>query len=252
MLNFRNTSIFFGLLIGVLIILGPLWVVIAALLLYSFLLFLGSYFIQLGFYIRSICSADTKEKVIAFSFDDGPADQYSSEILDTLKQYEVEAAFFCIGKRIPGREKIVMRIMNEGHLIGNHSYSHHFWFDLFSSRRMLEDINQMNDMVRALTGQRPRLFRPPYGVTNPNLYKAIRPGGLTSVGWSIRSLDTVERNEDRLFKKIMKGLRPGAILLFHDTSKTTLSVLPLLIGTIREQGYSIRRLDKMCNLQAYD
>jgi peptidoglycan/xylan/chitin deacetylase (PgdA/CDA1 family) len=155
MLNFRNTSIFFGLLIGVLIILGPLWVVIAALLLYSFLLFLGSYFIQLGFYIRSICSADTKEKVIAFSFDDGPADQYSSEILDTLKQYEVEAAFFCIGKRIPGREKIVMRIMNEGHLIGNHSYSHHFWFDLFSSRRMLEDINQMNDMVRALGAAAP-------------------------------------------------------------------------------------------------
>ena len=98
----------------------------------------------------------------------------------------------------------------------------------------------------------PRFFRPPYGVTNPNLKKAVLLGGLISIGWSIRSYDTVIRNEKHLLSKILKALKPGAILLLHDTSETTLQILPQLLKGIREKDISMRRLDKMINLNPYE
>ena len=149
------------------------------------------------------------------------------DILQVLKAHHTEAAFFCIGERIGGNEQLLQQILAEGHIIGNHSYSHHFWFDLFSSRKMLNDMQLMGEATRQITGMVPRLFRPPYGVTNPNLRKAIESGGYISVGWSVRSFDTVIKKQDKLLQKINSALKPGAIFLFHDTSRTTLDILPL-------------------------
>jgi peptidoglycan/xylan/chitin deacetylase (PgdA/CDA1 family) len=221
------------------------------LLLYVSVLFCGSYFIRWGFFLKSICSVKTTERWIAVSFDDGP-DEYSSRLLDILQENKVEAAFFCIGKKIPGNEDLISRLIGDGHIIGNHSFSHHPLFDLFSSRRMLNDIKQMNSQVENITGLSPRFFRPPYGVTNPHLKKAVMQAGMISIGWSVRSYDTVIRNQKRLLDKIRSALKPGAILLLHDTSETTVAILPDLLKTIRDQGYQIIRLDKMINLKPYD
>ncbi|HMH32279.1 MAG TPA: polysaccharide deacetylase family protein, partial [Puia sp.] len=188
---------------------------------------------------------------IAFSFDDGPADRYTESILKILKEHQVESAFFCIGKNIHGREQVLKQIHAEGHMIGNHSYTHGPLFDLLSPARMLADLQLMDQVMSEVLSLRPRLFRPPYGVTNPNLAQAIRKGGYVPVGWSIRSLDTVNRDEKRLFKKITGSLRPGAIILFHDTSQTTLAILPALIRYVKEKGYEITRLDKLLKLDPY-
>jgi len=139
------------------------------------------------------------------------------EILHLLQQHAVKATFFCIGKRIPGNESILQQIKEDGHIIGNHSYSHHFWFDMFSSKKMLQDLRLMDEEVERVAGVQPKLFRPPYGVTNPNLSKAITSGGYTPIGWSVRSMDTVIKDERKLLAKINKGLHPGAVFLFHDT-----------------------------------
>ena len=147
------------------------------------------------FFYKVICSANTDQKEIAISFDDGPASNYTPEILQLLKQDNVKAAFFCIGNRIAGNESIIAKIKEEGHIIGNHSYSHHFWFDLFSSKKMLDDLKKMDQEIERVIGLQPKLFRPPYGVTNPNLKKAIIKGDYTPVGWSVRSMDTVIKNE---------------------------------------------------------
>ncbi len=221
------------------------------LLIYVSVLFCGSYFIRLGFFMKSICSADTREKVIAISFDDGPAADKTNAILDILQASETEAAFFCIGKNINGEEDILKRITSEGHILGNHSFSHHHFFDLFSPGRMRKDLQEMNLLCKKITGFQPRFFRPPYGVTNPNLKKAVMQSGMISIGWSIRSLDTVIKNESHLIHKILSALRPGAILLLHDSQDITVSVLPDLIKGIREKGYRIQRLDKMLNLSPY-
>ena len=221
------------------------------LLIYLSILFCGSYFIEWGFFFKSVCSVKTKEKCIALSFDDGPTGTNTERILDILQKNGVETAFFCIGKNIPGREEQLKRILREGHVIGNHSYSHHRLFDLFSSRKMLEDIRQMDLTCKDITGLSPRFFRPPYGVTNPNLKRAVLQGGLISIGWSIRSYDTSIRNEERLYKKIMGSLKPGAIVLLHDSSDTTVQILPRLLKAIQEKGYQLVRLDKMINFNPY-
>lgn len=256
MLNFRNTNIFIAALLLMLFILNHFYSVSSfiyfiVLLVYSIILFYGSYFIHSNFYIKTICSANTTKKEIAISFDDGPATNYTQEILQVLKNENIKATFFCIGNRIEGNEKILQQINDEGHVIGNHSYSHHFWFDLFSSKKMLNDMALMNKITREKIGLTPKFFRPPYGVTNPNLKNAIVKGNYIPIGWNIRSMDTVINDEEKLLEKITSKIKPGAIILFHDTSKTTLAVLPAFIHFVKTNGYEITRLDKMLNLKPY-
>ncbi len=256
MLNFRNTNILFSILlialIGVHIKLGlPVYVYILLFIVYSLIVFYGCYNVGSNFFIKIVCSATTDKKEIAISFDDGPATNYTPEILKLLKQENIKATFFCIGNRITGNENILKQIKEEGHIIGNHSYSHHFWFDMYSSKKMLNDLKMMDDEMERATGLRPKLFRPPYGVTNPNLKKAIIKGGYTPVGWSVRSLDTVIKDEKKLLNKIMDSLKPGAVFLFHDTQKVTLNVLPEFIQEVKNRGYQIVPLDKLLHLTPY-
>jgi len=256
MLNFRNTNIVFIFLLIVLIVLDtrgglPWYVYFITCLIYSSILFYGCYCVGSNFFIKVICAAQTDKKEIAISFDDGPVASNTHDILQLLEREKVKATFFCIGKRIKGNELILKQIADEGHLIGNHSYSHHFWFDMFSSKKMLNDLKQMDNEVERVTGLHPKLFRPPYGVTNPNLAKAIKNGDYTPVGWSARSLDTVIKDKKKLMDRICKSIAPGAVFLFHDTSETTLHVLPDFIREVKNRGYQIVPLDKMLHLEAY-
>jgi peptidoglycan-N-acetylglucosamine deacetylase len=256
MLNFRNTNIFFSLLlialIGYQIYYGLAWYVyLVVLIIYSLVLFYGSYFIQAGFYIQSICKVDTNKKEIAISFDDGPANEHTDAVLDILRENKIEAAFFCIGNRVEKNESLLKKIHDAGHIIGNHSFSHATWFDLFSSQKMLDDMKMMDEAVKKVTGLTPKLFRPPYGVTNPNLKRAIVRGKYISIGWNIRSFDTVIKDENRLMQKVTRALKPGSIILFHDTSNTTLKMLPSFLKYLFDHGYTVTRLDKMLNLNPY-
>ncbi len=256
MLNFRNTNIFFIILfiilIGIHVNYGlPFYIYPLVFVVYSLIVFYGCINVNAGFFIKIICSAPTDKKEIAISFDDGPATNYTPEILQLLKKENVKAGFFCIGNRIAGNENILKQIQEHGHIIGNHSYSHHFWFDMFSSKKMLEDLRSMDREMKRVIGIEPRLFRPPYGVTNPNLKKAIIAGGYTPIGWSVRSMDTVARDEKKLLQKMNQSLKPGAVFLFHDTSKTTLNILPAFIKEVKNKGYQIIPLDKLLHLKSY-
>ena len=256
MLNFRNTNIFFTLLLIVAIpvhIKYGLSFYFYCLLpiAYSLIVFWGCINVSSNFFIPIFCKADTDKKEIAISFDDGPAENYTQQILEILKAEQVKATFFCIGNRISGNQNILQQINEKGHLIGNHSYSHHFWFDMYSAKKMQEDLKQMDTEMERVTGLRPKLFRPPYGVTNPNLAKVIKKGGYIPVGWSVRSLDTVAKNEQQLLNKINAGIKPGAVFLFHDTCKITVNVLPEFIKEVKKRGYNIIPLDKLLALQAY-
>jgi len=218
---------------------------------YSLVLFYGCYYVGSNFFIPIICSLKTDKKVIALSFDDGPVAENTLQILQLLKNNNAQAAFFCIGSRIAGNEAILKQAYDEGHIIGNHTFSHHFWFDMFSAKKMLTDMRMMDQAMDNVIGKTPKLFRPPYGVTNPNLKKAIIQGNYIPVGWSMRSMDTVIKDEKKLLNKVISKIKPGAVFLFHDTSNTTVAVLPAIIKHIQANGYEIIRLDKMLNLQAY-
>ncbi|HMJ45764.1 MAG TPA: polysaccharide deacetylase family protein [Ferruginibacter sp.] len=256
MLNFRNTNILFICLLIAAIVAHlnyslPLYIYLLLIIAYSMVVFYGCCFIVSNFFIKVTCSANTGKKEIAITFDDGPAINYTPQILGLLKNHNIKAAFFCIGNRIAGNELLLQQLNDEGHIIGNHSYSHHFWFDIFSSRKMLRDMQRMDSEMEKVTGRKPKLFRPPYGVTNPNLKKAIEKGNYIPVGWSVRSMDTVARDENKLLRKINGSIKPGAIFLFHDTSKITLSVLPGFLQEVKRLGYTIVPLDKMLHLEPY-
>jgi peptidoglycan-N-acetylglucosamine deacetylase len=256
MLNFRNTNIIFIIIVLAVVFIAtryhvPVYFYFIIVLVYSLILFYGSYYVGSNFFMKVLCRAQTGAKQIAISFDDGPAKKYTAQILELLKINNVPAIFFCIGKNIFGNEELLKQVIDEGHVIGNHSFSHHFWFDLFSTKRMLSDVQMMSEMVKDNTGSRPKLFRPPYGVTTPNMKKVMQRGGYTAIGWNIRSLDTVIKDEEKLLKKIDAMLQPGSIILLHDTSKTTLSVLPRLIVAARNKGYEFVRADKLLNVAPY-
>ena len=112
-------------------------------------------------------------------------------------------------------------------------------------------MRQMDHQLEKIAGLKPVLFRPPYGVTNPNLKKAIISGGYTPVGWSVRSMDTVTKDEKKLLSKVTEGIKPGAVFLFHDTCNITLNVLPSFLEEVKKRGYQVVPLDKLLHLKSY-
>lgn len=226
------------------------WAYVLPVFLLSLVIFYGSYYIGSNYYMPVTCRAQTDNKQIAITFDDGPVPN-TPLILDVLKAQQVPAAFFCIGKRIAELPEVLQRIADEGHVIGNHSYSHHFFFDLYSSKKMQAELHATNATAKTASGKEPRLFRPPYGVMNPNLVRAIRRSNMLPIGWNIRSMDTVEKDAQHLLNKVLSKLQPGSIVLFHDTAGVTLDMLPEFIRQVRSNGYELVRLDRLLNTEAY-
>ena len=218
---------------------------------YTLIVFWGCVQLSMNFFIPIACRGNTEEKTVALTFDDGPNAAYSQQILDTLKMHNAPACFFCIGKHIKGNEAIVKRMMGDGHIIGNHSFSHDFWFDMYGRERMLADMKQTDDALTLAASVKPRLFRPPYGVMNPNLAGAIKKGNYTAVGWSIRSFDTAIKDKEKLLLRVLKQIKGGDIILLHDSMAITAEILPELIAGITARGFSIVRLDKMIKTNAY-
>ena len=109
------------------------------------------------------------------------------KVLQVLKEYQVTACFFCIGHKVKGNEAILQKMVAEGHLIGNHSHTHSGLFPLYGLSKMKKDLQTCQCELERVTSQPVSLFRPPFGVTNPTIAKAVRQLGYTSIGWSIRT-----------------------------------------------------------------
>ncbi len=193
-------------------------------------------------FLKTCCEVKTDRKVVSLTFDDGPCAQ-TPAILDVLKKYNVPAAFFVIGRNIPGNEEILVRTAHEGHLVGNHSFSHRPWFPFFPSRKMILDLNRAAETISNVTCEHVQWFRPPYGITNPMLAKAVSRTGYKVMGWSIRSYDTSIKNSEKVIIRVKSLLRPGTVILLHDRCPNTPAVVEAIIQYAREQGYEFLRPD---------
>lgn len=256
MLNFRNTNILFILLFAALAVVQyfngfDLSWFIALLLLYSAVLFYGSFYIHSNFFLKAHCSGKTNDKIIALTFDDGPAPEFTLQILEILKKNEVNATFFLIGENAEQNPHLVKQIISDGNLVGNHSYVHGTWFDLQSAKKMKAEMQQTHHLVHQIAGRQMNWFRPPYGVTNPHVKKAVKGMGYNLIGWNVRSFDTAIQSPAKLLKRLKDMLKPGAVILLHDTQKTTLEVLPDFLQYVKEQQYKVVPLDKLLDLRAY-
>jgi peptidoglycan/xylan/chitin deacetylase (PgdA/CDA1 family) len=205
-----------------------------------------------GFHHPVNCSGSGDQQAVAITFDDGPDRLKTPVILDLLKKHNVPAAFFCIGHKLPANDELTGRIVSEGHLIGNHSFSHSKWFDFFTATRIKKELLATNQLVRKITGRSPLLFRPPFGVVNPMVSRALRSTNLQAVCWNIRSYDTILQDPVKVLQRILRRLQPGAVILLHDHTAFSESHLEQLILGIRAAGYEIKPLDQLLNLQAYE
>lgn len=216
---------------------------------YIALLYFGVTKIQWNYYLHSYNKGHNKH-FIALTFDDGPNTE-TEAILDILQQEQVKAAFFCIGRNIEKNQALALRMHDEGHIVANHSYYHTTGFDWMSSKRMLAEMEKCNSLIRKVTGKEPNMFRPPYGVTNPNLYRAVKSSGMLSIGWSLRSFDTMAKDGGKLKNKIINKLSGGDIILLHDSVPLTREILTDLIREARKKGFTFVRVDQLLDVQAY-
>ena len=207
-------------------------------LLFVGLLSWGVFDIRLGYFVPTLCRLKNKQKrQVVLTFDDGPT-ELTPLFLDLLNRYEVKAIFFCIGRQIAQYPQIVQRIKDEGHLIGNHTYSH-IPQNCFASTAVMTQEIQQTDALLAQLGIVTPYFRPPYGVTNPHIASAARRTGKRVIGWDIRSLDTVIKDETRLWSRVVSKLTQGNIILMHDTSERTLHVLEQLLKYLKANDYQV-------------
>ncbi|MDU1890197.1 MAG: polysaccharide deacetylase family protein [Dysgonomonas sp.] len=226
-----------------------IWIVAIFIFIAILLLFIyASYSIQTGVYLKTLCKNPKKGKVVALTFDDGPDPEQTHKILDILKKYDVKGCFFCIGNKVKDNPEIVRRIINEGHLIGNHSYTHTFSFPLYSVKRITEELQSTEKEIEKITGKRTLLFRPPFGVTNPTIAKVIKKLDYITIGWSIRSLDT-KGNEEKALKRIQDKIHPGAVILLHDTMPFSDSLLLKVLDFLKKNEYNIVTPDTLFDIK---
>ncbi len=225
------------------------WIPISA---FFVLTILGSFLIQWNFHFKSHNSnPNVVDNYIALTFDDGPHPEYTSQVLQLLKQFNAKATFFCIGKHMEQHNDLIKKILDEGHTIGNHTYSHSRAFGFFGSKKVIAELQETNSIFDQITGKQIQLYRPAFGVTNPSIKKAIRAMNLQSIGWSVRSLDTTPLSEDAILNRVTRKLVKGDIVLFHDTSAKTLAVLERLLLILREKNLRSVTVDQLLNIKAY-
>jgi len=172
-------------------------------------------------------------KVVALTFDDGPNPATTNQALDTLSKYGIKATFFVLGKNVSGNEEILKRMKADGHVIGNHSWSH----PVLSKLSLDEAKKQITDTEDALTkvlGSSSKLMRPPYGAITDDIRNSL---DLSFIMWDVDSLDWKSKNEASILTEIQREVKNGSIILMHDIHAESVNALPKVIDYLKGQGY---------------
>ncbi len=257
MLNFKTVNILTLIAILALLLANyytnlPNWLYFFVIIIWFTLTVIGSFHIRWNYHFPSL-NANKKiaENQIAITFDDGPNPEFTPKILTILKKYNAKATFFCIGKHIEKYPELTSELIKQGHTIGNHTYSHSNNFGFFKTEDVISELQQTNRVAKDKTGLTLNLYRPAFGVTNPRIKKALKITGLQSIGWNKRSYDTTSINADAAFNKVIKKLSKGDVILLHDTSLKTVTVLEQLLQFLKQKNIESVTIDSLFNIKAY-
>ncbi len=193
---------------------------------------------------------------IALTFDDGPNPEHTNGILDILKDKQVKAAFFMVGRHMEKYPDVAKRVFNDGHDIGNHTYSHR---NLVPATRktIKNEVAQTDEAMMRILGIKTRLFRPPRGIISNAARKLIVEMGFTIILWTVSAEDWRGSSPKTILRRVTRHIKSGDVILFHDSGSlirsegadrgNTVAALPMVIDELRQKGYEIVPLSQMLN-----
>lgn len=198
----------------------------------------------------------TTQQLVALTFDDGPSLEWTPQILEALKKEQVKATFFMIGEHVKKYPQVARRIAEEGHEIGNHTSDHHVLI-YYKMDELEKEINDAQNTIREVTGVTPKYFRPPKAWLNDDEKKKIEKMGYKVILWSLNSKDWVTFHDKQITSYILRHIRPGDIILFHDSGgvftteggdrSQTVKTIPRLVRKLREKGYKFVTITELLN-----
>ena len=177
------------------------------------------------------------QKVLSISFDAAWDNEDTQQLIDILAKYNIKATFFVVGDWVDKYPESVKALADAGHEVMNHSNSHAHMSQL-SRDEIIADVEACNDKIEAVTGVRPTLIRPPYGEYDDNVVTAIRSIGMEPIQWDVDSLDWKDLAAPEITKRVVKGVQPGSIALFHNAALHTPEALPGIIEALLQDGYT--------------
>ena len=194
---------------------------------------------------------DTSQKVLYLTFDSGYENGCTEQILNVLKKHEVPAAFFLVGNYIEKNADLVRRMVEEGHIVGNHTMHHYDMSKLTDKAAFAKELTQLEEVFRSVTGKElPKYYRPPQGTYSQENLAMAKELGYQTVFWSLAYVDwnnDSQPSDEQAFAKLLPRTHNGAVVLLHSTSKTNARILDTLLTKWKEMGYSFESIDKLFN-----
>lgn len=187
---------------------------------------------------KPVYAVEREEKLLAISFDASWGAEHTEEILATLEKYHVKTTFFLVNLWIDSYPDMVKAIDKAGHEIGLHSATHPHFTEL-SAEQIKKELTLNKTAIEELTSQSPTIFRPPYGDYNNAVITTASEMGLTSVQWSIDSLDWKGLSAEEIANRILSNAAPGAIVLLHNNGEHTAEALKIFLPALQKEGYRI-------------
>lgn len=192
------------------------------------------------------------EKLVALTFDDGPNQPYTSQILDVLDIYDSKATFFLIGNNVETYPEVVREIVERGHQVGNHSYTHADLLKL-DRQQMAKEIDLTAEIIKSVTGVAPKVFRPPHGFRDPVVLEQARERNLRVIQWSVMARDWKKPGAEVIADRVVHQVQNGSIILLHDGDginhggdrSQSVTATELIIQRLRQQGYRFVTIDEL-------
>lgn len=184
-------------------------------------------------------------RIVALTFDDGPDARNTRKVLDALHKHKARATFFLIGKQVAGNANLVRRMVKEGHVVGNHSWSHRYRLSVAEGEA---EITKTDKATRTVIGSTPACFRSPGGFTNNGIAKEARKRGLPNFLWMVSSADTTKIGPSAISQNVVKSVQPGDIVLMHDGPghHNTALAVPAVLEGLERKGYRFVTIPELC------